>query len=114
MANPDEARLRHMLDAAREAVSFAAGHGRSDLDANRMLTLSLVKEIEILGEAASRVGAATRATLPAIPWSQIVRMRNRLIHAYFNVDLDIVWDVVSHDLPLLIVALEAALGPGKP
>jgi uncharacterized protein with HEPN domain len=114
MANPDNARLRHMLDAAREAVGFAAGHQRADLDTNRMLTLSLVKEIEIIGEGASRVTAPTRASLPAVPWSQIVRMRNRLIHAYFNVDLDIVWDVISHDLPPLIAALEAALGPSNP
>lgn len=114
MAGPDDARLRHMLDAAREAVAFAVGHNRTDLDTNRMLALSLVKDIEIVGEAASRVSPPTRATLPAIPWSQIVRMRNRLIHAYFNVDLDIVWDVVSHDLPPLIRELEAALGLGNP
>ena len=114
MAMPDDARLRHMLDAAREAVAFAAGHQRADLDANRMLALSLVKLIEILGEAATRVSDPTRATLPAIPWQQIVRMRNRLIHVYFNVDLDIVWDVVSHDLPPLIRALDAALGPSTP
>ena len=55
MAPPDDARLRHMLDAAREAVAFATGHQRADLDTNRMLTLSLVKLIEILGEAANQV-----------------------------------------------------------
>lgn len=113
MAPPDDARLRHMLDAAREAVAFATGHQRADLDNDRMLTLSLVKLIEILGEAANQVTDPTRAALPAIPWPQIVRMRNRLIHVYFSIDLNIVWDVVSHDLPPLIHALEVFLAPGK-
>ena len=71
-----------MLDAAREALSFVGDKSRSELDANRMLTLSLVKSIEIVGEAASRVSSAFRETHTEIPWMVIVTMRNRLIHAY--------------------------------
>ena len=110
MRRDDLVRLRHMLDAAREALSFTAGRGRADLDANRMLVLSLVKSIEIVGEAASRVTVETRQEYPAIPWADVVAMRNRLIHAYFDVDLDRVWDTVVSDLPPLIAQLDAILG----
>ena len=104
---PDDAtRLRHMQDAAREAISFVAGKQRSDLDTDRQLVLALCKCIEILGEAASQISADTRQRYPSIPWAQIVGMRNRLIHAYFHVDLDIVWDTVGHNLTPLVLELE--------
>ena len=67
MDRADEIRMRHMLDAAREAVSFIQGRSRSELDENRMLVLSLVKDVEIVGEAAYRVSDATRESLPSIP-----------------------------------------------
>ena len=102
----DEVRLRHMLDAANEAMSFAAGHEREVLDRDRKLALALVRLIEIIGEAAAGVGTATREQAPQIPWPSIVGMRNRLIHSYFDIDLDRVWDTVADDLPPLIAALE--------
>ena len=74
-----------------------------------MLALSLIKEIEIIGEAASRVSPELKLTLQSIPWADIVGMRNRLIHAYFEVDFDILWDTVSAALDPLILQLEAAL-----
>ncbi len=76
MQRDDEIRLRHMLDAAREAIGFARYHSRSDLDGDRQLVLSLVKSIEIVGEAASQVTEPTRGSLPGIPWQEIVAMRN--------------------------------------
>jgi uncharacterized protein with HEPN domain len=88
MRRDDAIRVRHMLDAAREALSFASGKQRSDLAANRMLVLSLVKSVEIIGEAAATVTAETRERFPHIPWRDIVAMRNRLIHVYFDIDLD--------------------------
>jgi uncharacterized protein with HEPN domain len=109
MSNPDIVRVRHMLDAAQEALSFVGEKSRSELDANRMLTLSLVKSIEIVGEAASRVSSAFRETHTEIPWMVIVTMRNRLIHAYFDVDLDRVWDTIIDDLPPLIHELKMIL-----
>lgn len=112
---PDDAlRLRHMLDAAREARTFVEGKRRTDLDEDRPLALALVKLIEIVGEAASRVGAAERQRRGGIPWGDIVAMRNRLIHAYFDVDLDRVWDTVTDDLPPLITELEASLIQEQP
>lgn len=71
--------------------------------------LGLLKCIEIVGEAAARVGADTQGRYPQIPWADIVGMRNRLVHVYFDIDLDRVWDTVEQDLPPLIAALEDAL-----
>jgi uncharacterized protein with HEPN domain len=110
MRRQDEIRLRHMLDAVREAMSFARHRTRQDLDADRMLVLAVVKDIEIIGEAANSISQETRARLRHIPWRDIVGMRNRLIHAYFDVDLDVVWQTVTSDLPALEPLLVDALG----
>jgi uncharacterized protein with HEPN domain len=106
MNEQDEVRLRHMLDAAREAIHFAEGHSLVELKTNRMLALALVKDIEIIGEAASRLTEECQATNPQIPWVDIAGMRNRLIHAYFDINLRIVWDTVTVNLPPLIAELE--------
>ena len=68
MRKDDEIRFRHMLDAAREAVSFANGRTRDDLDNDRQLVLALVKDIEIVGEAATQISENTRLRLSEIPW----------------------------------------------
>lgn len=101
-----------MLDAALEALSFIRGRGKDDLRSNRMLALSLIKEIEIIGEAASRVSPELKQSLQSIPWADIVGMRNRLIHAYFEIDFDILWDTISSALDPLILQLETALARG--
>ncbi len=106
MLKADLVRVRHMLDAARDAIAFSTNKTRHDLDTDRMLVLSLVKSIEIIGEAASKVSKESREQFPEIPWAVIVAMRNRLIHAYYDVDLDRVWDTVTSDLPPLIRSLE--------
>ena len=111
MRGHDEIRLRHMLEAAREAVSFARGRARADLETDRQLLLSLVKDIEIVGEAASQITDSTRKELGEIPWASIIAMRNRLIHAYFSINLDIVWKTVQEDLPGLIDQLERFVPP---
>ena len=105
MGKDDAIRLRHMLDAAKEALSFAQGHTRGSLDLNRMLVLAIVKDVEMIGEAASKVTKGCQDQHPEIPWSSIVAMRNRLIHGYFDIDLDRVWDTVTDDLPPLITTL---------
>ena len=111
MRRDDRLRLQHMLDAGREALRFTRGKTRDDLDRDRVLALALVKLIEIVGEAASRVTAERQRASPDIPWRDIVAMRNRLIHGYVDVDLDRVWDTVTDDLPPLLAQLEAALAP---
>jgi uncharacterized protein with HEPN domain len=98
-----------MLDAANEAVGFVGGLSLEDPKQNRPLTLALVKELEIIGEAASEMSKEAREALPDVPWPLIVGMRNRLIHAYFDVNLEIVWTTARLKLPELAVRLEEAL-----
>lgn len=113
MRRDDVTRLHHMLDAARLAVGFASGFRRADLHDDPRTALAMVKAIEIVGEAASRVSAPFRQRHPEIPWTDVVSMRNRLVHAYFDVNLDILWDTVAVDLPQLIDDLENALAGEK-
>lgn len=113
MRKDDIIRLQHMVDAAKEAMSFVANRSRSDLNNNRMLVLSLLKDIEIIGEAASKVSTEVRDTYINIPWLDIIGMRHHLIHGYFDIDLDIVWDTVTKDLPPLIAELEKILSLEK-
>jgi len=109
MQESDLVRLRHMFDACREASSFIEERKQGDLYTDRMLLLSLVKEIEIIGEAATQVSAPCRRDLPDIPWEDITGMRHRLVHAYFDIDAKIVWRTVVDDLPPLLKTLEKAL-----
>ena len=95
-----------MLDHSREAVAMAQGKTRQDLDRDRKLNLSLVRLLEIVGEAANRIPKQERDRYPDIPWSEIVGLRNRLIHGYDEVDFDILWQIVTQDLPPLVTALE--------
>jgi uncharacterized protein with HEPN domain len=107
-----QVRLRHMLAYATEAVTLMRGRSRADLDIDRALGLAVLRCVEIVGEAASRIPVAIRRRYPNIPWAQIIAMRNRLIHGYDIVDYDIVWSTVSQDLPPLIAELERILSPG--
>jgi len=100
-----------MLDAAREAKSFVRDKTKGDLESDRKLVLALVKSIEIIGEAGTKTSQRCREELPHIPWADIVGMRNRLIHAYFDINLNVLWMTVTEDLPPLIAALERALLP---
>ena len=111
----DHTRLRHMLDYAQEAVQMTGGRHRGDLDRDRMLELALVRLIEIIGEAAARVSEEGQNLHPSIPWRQACGMRNRLIHGYDTVDLDVLWDVIQIDLPPLITELKRILesSPGR-
>ena len=111
MSVDDVTRLRHMLEAAGEALAFIAGRTRADLDRDRMLALALVKCLEIIGEAAHSVSAQTREQVADIPWPDNVGMRHRLIHAYYDVNLNIVWKTVTEALPPLIVALRRHVPP---
>ena len=106
MRKVDSVRLHHMLDAAMEAVSFVQNKTRNSLNTDRKLVLALIKSIEIVGEAATNVTRNGREELPQIPWPNIISMRNRLIHAYFDINLDILWKTVIEDLPPLISELE--------
>jgi uncharacterized protein with HEPN domain len=105
----DSARLRHMIDAAEKSRAFIANHTRADLETDEMLRLTLMKLMEIVGEAASRTSPELRTQYPNVSWRQVVSMRNRLTHGYFEVNLDILWNVLQNDIPPLITALRSIL-----
>jgi uncharacterized protein with HEPN domain len=109
LPDADVTRLRHMLDAALEALEFAANRTRQDLDTDRMLSRAVVRDIEIVGEAAAQITTEARRALPSLPWPSIIGMRNRLVHGYFDIDLDRVWDTVMHDLPSIVSDLQAVI-----
>jgi uncharacterized protein with HEPN domain len=98
-----------MLEAAEQAVTFGQDQTSETLGNDRMRALAIVRCIEIIGEAASKVTEDTRRQFSEVPWGDIVGMRNRLIHAYFDVDLDRVCDTVTADLPPLILKLREIL-----
>jgi uncharacterized protein with HEPN domain len=102
-----------MLEHTREVVTPVQGKKRQDLDSERILSLALVRLLEIIGEAASRVTKELQAQNPGVAWSQIVGLRNRLIHGYDSVDMDIRWQIQTADLPRLIVQLETILATSQ-
>lgn len=105
----DRIRLTHMVESARRAVRIASGLTAAALAADEVRMLAVVKSIEIIGEASTKVSDATRHRLPAIDWQGVRQMRNRLIHGYDAIDPDRVWDALSIDVPPLISELESAL-----
>jgi uncharacterized protein with HEPN domain len=109
MLYEDSIRVQHMLEAAQTALGFISGRQASDLDSDRMLLFALVRAIEVIGEAAGKVSEELRHSSPEIPWTLIVSMRNRLIHAYFDIDHDILWKTVTKELPALLPRLQALI-----
>ncbi len=105
----DLIRLGHMRDHAAEAVRMVEGRARGDLGNERMLTLALTHLVEIVGEAATRVSPNARSLLTDIPWPKIIGTRNRLVHGYDDIDLDILWDTLQNNLPPLIRQLDEGI-----
>ncbi len=106
----DAIALRHMYDAAERLLRHARGRTRTDLDEDDLFGLASVRLLEVIGEAANRVDPAVRSRYPSIRWSDIRGMRNRLIHAYDEVDYDIVWVVIADELDGLARELGQILG----
>jgi uncharacterized protein with HEPN domain len=109
MRRDDAIRIRHMIEAAEACERFVSGRGRTELETNLMLRFAPVRAAEIFGEAASKVSLETREIAPSIPWREIVAMRNRLIHAYFDIDHDALWKATTEEIPTLLTALRAFL-----
>jgi uncharacterized protein with HEPN domain len=102
----DTVSLRHMLDYAHTARRLADGRSREELDSDEMLQLALTRAVEVIGEAAKRVSPERQKKHPNIQWPQIMAARNRLIHGYDVINLNILWDIIQLDLPELIAELE--------
>jgi uncharacterized protein with HEPN domain len=111
MPKDDLVYVGHMLDVARKAIGKVRDIQRSDYDKDENLRLALAHLIQIIGEAARQVSLGTRQDHPEVPWSEIIGMRHKVVHDYLDVDEDIVWGVVTADLPALVVALEQIVPP---
>ena len=106
MENRDRIRFKHMLDSATAILDFIDGKTRKHLNNDRMFSNAVIRELEILGEAANHISKTTQKSFPELPWKQLIAMRNTLIHAYFEVDYDIIWETVNNDLPPLYLQLQ--------
>jgi len=103
--------LKHMRDYATEAWQLASGRCRADLDADRTFMLATSRLLEMMGEAATRLSDTTRLQNPDIPWKEAIGLRHHLVHGYDKVNLDMIWEVLSVDLPPLIASLDKLLHP---
>jgi uncharacterized protein with HEPN domain len=94
-------RLRHILDAIEMIGSHLEGYALDRFQADRKTQDAVVRQLEIIGEAAANITPEFQNENPQIAWQSTKAARNRLIHGYFDVDPDIVWDIVENDLPVL-------------
>ena len=105
----DISRLRHILEAAQKAVRYTKNRKRADLNSDELLGLGLIRLLEIIGEAAWGISEDLRRRYPKIAWRQMSGMRNRLIHGYFDVNNDLVWETVTIELPPLITEIKTVI-----
>ncbi len=105
----DTVRLRDMLEYSVIAVNLANGRKPGDLDSDIMLRLALIKAVEVIGESAHQLSQFTRDQNPSIPWHELIGTRHRLVHGYHQIDYDILWDIVTLDLPPLTKQLQTIL-----
>ncbi len=107
----DDAYLLDMLVAARKASMFVEGITYEQFVESDLHNNAVFKVLEVLGEAASRISETTKDAHPEIPWLEIIGLRNRIVHAYFEIDLEVVWNIVNDDVPTLIRELEHIAPP---
>lgn len=113
MQPEDRAFIADMLDEADAIAGFVSGRSRRDLEEDRMLYYAVLRAIEVMGEAASRVSEGTRAESPDIPWKLVVATRNRLIHGYATIDRDTVWRTATQDVPQIVPGLRRLVTLGS-
>ena len=109
MQREDQVRVQDIIDAGEAIARFIEGRQRRDFDTDQMLVFAVVRAIEIIGEAASRISSETRDSFQAVPWRDTIDMRNVLIHAYSRVDNDIVWKTATEEVPALLATLKSLL-----
>ena len=112
MKPDDRIRLQHMADALGHAMRFVEGRRREDLEGDAMLGFAVMYALQTAGEAASKVSPEARAECPRVPWVDIIGMRHRLVHAYADIDADVVWRTVTEFAPDLLSEVDAILRAG--
>jgi uncharacterized protein with HEPN domain len=107
----DEAYLLDILNAARKVIQYTAGVTEEEFEGSDLLQDATMRQLGIVGEAARKVSQEIRNAHPEIPWSEIIGMRNRLIHEYSRINLQRVWDTIQNDIPRLITLIEPLVPP---
>lgn len=105
----DKVRLQHIFDAILEIESYLTGKSYPDFLANSMMRFAIVKQLEIIGEAANHISSETKELFSNIPWSQIIGLRNVFVHEYFGIDLNLTWQIIISDLPDLKEKVQTAI-----
>jgi uncharacterized protein with HEPN domain len=113
MLTSDRVRLQHIMDAARRIVIVTRGRSRADIEEDLALPFALVALLQIIGEAARNVSGEYQEEHPDIDWRGMIGLRNRLAHAYFDVDYDVLYKIIQEDIPPLILTIEGLLGQLK-
>ena len=99
MKKDDSVYLRHIIDAFVQIEHYTDSVSHEEFLCNRLLQDGVIRPLEVMGEAARNLSEDLRNKYPEIPWRQMIGLRNRMIHAYFNVDLQIIWEIVQGDMP---------------
>lgn len=105
----DAVYLRHILDAITQIELYLQGVSQERFLQTKLLQDGVVRQLEIIGEASRNISNELRQQHPEVPWSQIIGLRNRVIHAYFNVSVEIVWEIARNDLPVLKSQIQSIL-----
>lgn len=109
MTRDDRAYLNHILDSISKIEEFTDDISEDEFKNDEMIRSAVIRHIEVIGEASKRISKETKNKKPSIPWKDIAGMRDKLIHGYFGVDTDAVWDTVQKDLPELKEEVEDIL-----
>lgn len=107
----DSAYLLDILNAARKVRQFTTGVTEEEFEGSDLLQSATMRQLGIVGEAARKVSQETRNARPEVPWSDMIGMRNRLIHEYSRINLKRVWDTIQNDIPRLITLIEPLVPP---
>ena len=99
--------LRDMLENAQRAIKFTKGMDYKSFAKDDKTVYAVVRAVEIIGEAAANIPEEVRAQYPHVPWREVKGMRNKLVHHYFGINVEVVWQTIQEDLPLLIQALKS-------